>query len=140
MTELIAAFEIVGEPVSKGRPRFAMVNGRPRTYTPNETVQAERVVADAFRAAAPSYTPEPGFVYSLHAMFHMGTLRHKDTDNMLKLIMDALNGVAYSDDHELVEIYARKVFVLKKSAAKTVLHITRAPALNKPRNTKKGNA
>lgn len=130
MSELVAEFEILGEPVSKGRPRFAMVAGRPRTYTPADTIAAEKVVADAFRAAAPNYVPEDGFVYAVHAIFELGTRRRKDLDNLLKLCLDALNGVAYQDDVHVHEVYARKVFVLRKASAKTVIHITRTPAVD----------
>lgn len=126
MSALVAQFEIEGEPVVKGRPRFTR-NGR--TYTPKTTVEAELRVAEAFKAAAGGFVPERSDVYALHVLFEMGTLRRKDIDNLLKLVMDALNGVAWVDDHQVVEVLARKVFVLKKAAAKTVVHVTRAEAL-----------
>ena len=132
MSELVAEFEILGEPVSKGRPRFAMVAGRPRTYTPADTIAAEKVVADAFRAAAPNYVAEDGWLYTVHAIFELGTSRRKDLDNLLKLCLDALNGVAYQDDVHVHEIHARKVFVLSKASAKTLIRITRIPSLYAP--------
>ena len=33
-----------------------------------------------------------------------------DADNIAKIIMDALNGVAYEDDRQVVELIVRKFF------------------------------
>lgn len=37
--------------------------------------------------------------------------RRKDTDNMLKFVMDALHGVVYTDDKCVVSVSATKLFL-----------------------------
>ena len=36
--------------------------------------------------------------------------RKPDIDNVLKVVLDALNGVAYKDDSRVVAVSARKVY------------------------------
>jgi Holliday junction resolvase RusA-like endonuclease len=80
------------------------------SYTPEKTVTAEQAVADAFRAAVPGYAYRPDAAYVVEAVFHNGTRRHRDVDNMLKLILDGLNGVAWADDWQVVRVVADKLY------------------------------
>ncbi|WP_078345061.1 RusA family crossover junction endodeoxyribonuclease [Mycobacteroides chelonae] len=98
-------FIVPGEPVSKARPRFGVRRGRIVTYSDPAMVAAERKVAAAYRAAALPGPPHSGEVM-LRATFYCGTRRRKDLDNMIKLVSDALNGVAYEDDSQVVSIAA----------------------------------
>ena len=98
-----------GDPRTKGRPRFA--NGR--AYTPKETTDAEKTIRDAWRQ-----TGESPFEFDVlvDVSFFMATRRRKDLDNLVKLVLDALNGEAFADDSQVVEINARKIFSDKENA------------------------
>jgi len=103
-TRLVAHVLVMGEPKSKGRPRFRAGQG---AYTDKGTVEAERRVRDAFLAVdVPDYRLDATF--RLDVDFYLGTRRHVDLDNLVKLVKDALNGVAYTDDHLIVDERARK--------------------------------
>ena len=113
-------FTVPGIPVPKGRPRF----GKGRTYTPADTVAAERTVAIYARRACRK--PLTGALY-LDVMFFMpipksftkaqrrsidaGMLRpatKPDASNLLKTVEDAMNRIVYADDNQLVSVAAGK--------------------------------
>jgi Holliday junction resolvase RusA-like endonuclease len=102
-------FVVRGDPRSKGRPRFA--NGR--AYTPKETTDAEKLIRDAWRE-----TGADPFNYDVlvDVSFFLATRRRKDLDNLVKLVLDALNKEAFPDDSQVVEINARKIFSDKENA------------------------
>jgi len=104
-----ARLVVRGDPRTKGRPRFA--NGR--AYTPKETTVAEKTIRDAWRQ-----TGESPFEFDVlvDVSFFMATRRRKDLDNLVKLVLDALNGEAFADDSQVVEINARKIFSDKENA------------------------
>lgn len=108
------SFTVVGEPKSKGRPRFTRSG---RTYTPKDTLEAERVIADAWRRLEIPVSDKP---MVLICDFYVGTLRRKDIDNMLKTVGDALNGVAYVDDSQLVGVVATKTFTVPGRARSVI--------------------
>jgi len=102
-----------GEPRSKQRPMVTK-NG---TFTRPETVAAEREIRDHWRSLG--VTPfEHHVVVSID--FFNGNRRRRDLDNMAKLVLDALNGEAYDDDHQVVELNARKFFTDKENARTVV--------------------
>ena len=103
-------------PTVKGRPRLGR---RGRVFTPEKTLQAEAVIADQWRKERAPYYETP---VMLEATFtdksteititplsddHTSKLRG-DTDNYLKLVCDALNGVAYPDDKQVMIISGEK--------------------------------
>lgn len=109
-------------PVPKGRPRFA--NGR--TYTPKRTTDFERRIQQDARAAYGTGEPlESRLSVSLDMYFPIpkswnfikrvaaedGRLDHTipaDVDNCAKAILDAMNGIVYRDDRQVVSLRARK--------------------------------
>ena len=105
---VIARFTIDGEPVSKARARFTGYGSKIRSYTPDKTLAAEAAIEVAFRKAAPNHKPDPEVTYGLTALFFSGTRQRRDVDNMLKLICDGLNQVAWVDDSHVVEVSGRK--------------------------------
>jgi crossover junction endodeoxyribonuclease RusA len=105
---LVARFSIEGEPVSKARPRFTGRGSKTRAYTPEKTYEAEQRVAWKFRQAARGHTLNPDLTYGVVGVFFSGTRQRRDVDNMLKLLLDGLNKVAWPDDEQVVEISGRK--------------------------------
>ena len=115
-------FVIPGEPVGKGRPRATAIGGFARMYTPQKTVSYEARVIDAFARAGGKRLD--GFVsMELTATFALpqSTSAKKrkemngewcqkkpDADNLAKIVCDALNGIAYEDDRQVVELIVRK--------------------------------
>jgi Holliday junction resolvase RusA-like endonuclease len=91
------------------------------TYTPEKTVQAERLIALCAKAAGVKPLEGPVSV-EVTAMFLVPNSWSKkrkaeanwhtakpDADNIGKL-MDSLNGIAYRDDAQVAELTVRKVY------------------------------
>lgn len=116
-------FKIQGEPTGKGRPRFTKQG---RTYTPKETVTYENWVKLCFKEAYPYATPT-GERLRVHieAYFTIpksyskkrrnacmdsseSPTKKPDCDNIAKIILDSLNGIAYLDDKQVVQLDVKK--------------------------------
>lgn len=111
------AFTVDGKPKGKGRPRTSKHGGRP--FTPKATAAAEREIAQLARLEMRSAPLMTGTVaLSIEAVFKVpkswspklkaaalsGELEYTgkpDRDNIEKLVMDALNGVAWIDDAQV---------------------------------------
>lgn len=115
---VVARFTIEGEPSVKGRPRFTR-NGN--VYTPSKTRTAQDRIALLFKDSAPDYVPGNVFTYGVMALFFCGMRQRRDTDNMLKLILDGLNGVAWEDDSQVMEVSGRKTLVSPPDARTEVV-------------------
>lgn len=94
---IVYQFTVPGQPVPKGRPRHSRTGG---TYTPARTEQAEAEVAAQFRMQIVGYGPPRLSNFALSAMFHMKR-DDADIDNLLKLLMDGLQGVAWVNDKQV---------------------------------------
>ena len=125
----IARFTIPGEPCGKGRPRAAMVGGHAVMYTPQKTQTYESVVRteyarqclgiffekeEALRVEIRAYKtmPKSASRKKVDGML-AGIIRpgkKPDWDNVGKIVCDALNGVAYHDDSQVVEAVVRKLY------------------------------
>ena len=111
------AFVVPGKPQAKQRPRLA--NGF--AYTPKETVEYENWVKLCYRNAN-----QPTLEGELEAEITFGFPIPKsklkqaqagarpttkpDLDNLAKAVLDSLNGLAYHDDSQIVELLVRKVY------------------------------
>ena len=119
-------FEVPGEPRGKGRPRFTR-DGRP--YTDSETRAYENKIVAYYRKALGAFRwSDTAFIrvkvtcyYQIPksatkaatAAMQAGTIlpsRKPDIDNVLKVVLDALNGVAYKDDSRVVGVEAEKIY------------------------------
>lgn len=89
-----------GDPIPKGRPR----NYGGRSVTPKRTRDAEQSIRDAVAPLDLVPFDEP---IRLSADFYCRTARRTDIDNLLKLVIDALNGIAYTDDHLIHSLRGR---------------------------------
>jgi len=90
---------IPGRPRPKGRPRF---NNKGFVYTPSNTRQHEKYV----RELALDIVDKPleGDLI-LNVTVVIKNRNHGDLDNYVKLVSDALNGIAYQDDKQIKELH-----------------------------------
>lgn len=112
-------FVVPGKPSPKARAR---TTSRGITYTPKPTQLAEAKVLECYLAAYPDAEPLTGPVtLAVEAVFPVPDSWSKakkalagphtsrpDLDNLLKLLTDALNGVAFLDDSQVCHITAYK--------------------------------
>jgi Holliday junction resolvase RusA-like endonuclease len=111
-------FEIPGKPVPKARPRVM----RGYTYTPAKTRNYEnRVKLIAFHARTASKLSILGGSIRLKVICY-GPHPRSDWDNLGKAISDALNGVLYMDDSQVVEATVMK-YKCPKGQEKTVVEV-----------------
>lgn len=105
------SFDVSGEPASKARARFTGRGSKVRTFTPEKTRQAERAVAAAYLlVAGRTNKVDRTTAFRVTAEFHLTKHQRRDVDNMLKLVLDGLNQVAWEDDHQVVEVIGRKFY------------------------------
>ena len=117
-------FTVYGEPQGKARPRFTKSG---RAYTPKKTVDMERRIALAYKSShgellgddyiaitIRAYYPIPKSITKKeHDLIVRGLSlpsKKPDADNVLKLVMDGLNGVAYKDDKQVVYASVQKMY------------------------------
>ena len=103
------AFTIPGRPVPKARPRLGVRGRKAYVYTPPETREYERLVGWVAKSAG--CRPVEGPVSVALSVYVKGRL---DADNIAKSILDGLNGVAYEDDDQVIELLVRKHKVKRK--------------------------
>lgn len=121
-TRLVAHVIVMGEPRAKARPRVTSRGA----YTPKVTRDAEAAVRAAFEAVdLPDY-PRNG-IFRLDVDFYLGTRRHVDVDNLLKLVKDGLNGAAFDDDSQVYVERGRK-WHTARDRARTELWLYLIPA------------
>lgn len=107
-------FDIPGEPQVKQRPRVTRTG---HAYTPKQTVNGEQAVQTVWDSLGQQPLDKPVVV---ELEFYLGTKRRKDIDNLAKLVTDALNKRAYTDDHLIHSLWAVKVFVSPERARTTI--------------------
>ena len=95
---------IDGDPISKGRPRVYHGHG----VTPEQTRRAEKRVSDEFRRQYPFWQPYPGPI-RISLTFWLANRRGRDWDNLAKLTTDALNGIAWVDDRQIIHADVHKI-------------------------------
>lgn len=117
-------FDIPGKPGAKQRPRHTKSG---HTYTPDQTVNYENLVKMCFREKYPDFVPLDGpIIMQVTANFpipeswskkkKMMALRHDiypgkpDWDNIGKIVSDALNGIAYKDDSQVMYCCVAKYY------------------------------
>lgn len=127
-------FTVPGTPVAKGRLRFIRSTGR--TYTPAATVGFEGLVAHEASRVTSTLLEGPLSVDILAVMPRpKRLLRRKDpdgliwctsrpdADNVAKAVTDALNGIAYRDDAQVVDLTVRTVYAERDGQARTEVAI-----------------
>lgn len=115
------SFCVRGEPKGKGRPRFTRSG---HAYTPKDTIGYENRIRQAYHTAGnPMMMGDIGMEIKAYygipksrsnrikAEMAEGKIRptkKPDADNVIKVIADALNGIAYHDDSQIVEVQLEK--------------------------------
>ena len=121
VSQVLARFTIPGNPRPKERPR----HGHGFTFTPKGTVIAEESVLAAFNATYPDWAPiDIAVKLELRANFYRDSRIRVDTDNLAKLVQDALNKHAFVDDVQVFDLIGRKWFT-SKGRGRTEVVITR---------------
>jgi Holliday junction resolvase RusA-like endonuclease len=118
------SFEILGKPLGKARPRVNTYTGV--TYTPTKTVNYENFVKLCFIQKYRNFTPlETALKIKITAFFEVPTSYSKkkkreligqpctkkpDIDNVVKIILDSLNKLAYKDDNQIAKLEIEKLY------------------------------
>lgn len=122
-------FTIVGRPKGKDRPRFSKDG---HTYTTRKTKEYEDLIKYIFRIEKHGKMIPEGrrIAVTISANFKIPSSDNKaeaekkrrgitqatikpDVDNIAKIVLDALNGIAYRDDSEVVELHVYKQYAEK---------------------------
>lgn len=119
-------FEVIGDIKGKARPRVNTYTGA--AYTPTNTKDYENLIKQYFKIKYPRYVPLEGrVVVKIIAYFEIpksttkkdralieeGTLsptKKPDIDNIVKIILDALNKMAFKDDNQITKLEVEKVY------------------------------
>lgn len=134
-------FEIVGNPMGKQRPKFSRAGNFVRTYTPKETVNYEQWVKMCYIEAGGKHLGsgpigiELLVYYKIPKSFNKtkqqqaldGTIKptvKPDCDNVLKIICDSLNGIAYDDDKQIVTAVVNKHYAYEPSVLVNIYNKT----------------
>ena len=115
---------VPGSPVGKGRPRFTRTG---RSYTPEKTARYENLIALAFQEKYPDWEPWDGEVEMMMTAYFeiprswskkkqakardelIRPKKKPDLDNISKM-KDALNGIAWKDDAQIVREECEKKY------------------------------
>ena len=123
---MIYEFEIPGPVTGKGRPRINTYTCR--AYTPNKTKEYEELAKQYFVLKYPRHIPIEGRVkVSIIAYFkipkgtnkkneelmlsgNISPTKKRDIDNIEKIILDAMNSLAFKDDNQITKLEIEKVY------------------------------
>jgi Holliday junction resolvase RusA-like endonuclease len=129
----LADFKVPGVPRAKGRPRMTKAG---HAYTPSKTAQAE----ESFLVLAMAHFPRPlngplrlelSFTFPIPVSWpkrkraaalnlEFGHTGRPDIDNLIKLVLDALNGRAWIDDRQIYSLEASKSYAEKAATRMTI--------------------
>lgn len=120
-------FKVNGQPKGKGRPRFTK-NGH--VYTPESTRIYEEEIKIRYKEKYKNEMLNGNIAVEVFInkkpASYLGIKKYNkllgkycnikpDTDNVVKAVLDALNGIAYADDKNVVELYAVKKYSTESS-------------------------
>ena len=128
MLKPITAFQVIGAPVGKGRPKFARRGNFVQAYTPTKTKDYEALVQDAAKSAMGEkspcsqavqmnveiyVTPPVSWSKKKRTAALEGVVRpttKPDIDNVIKGIFDAINDIVFLDDKQVVSLSVMKSY------------------------------
>ena len=120
-------FEVIGKIQPKQRPRFKRCGAFIQTYTPQQTLDYQKLVADSYKQKYGDRKLNGALMMAIDAYFNVpksyskkkkaelwgkpNTQHNGDIDNVAKSILDGLNGVAYDDDTIIYNLHITKYYV-----------------------------
>ncbi len=123
---MVYEFEMIGEPVGKARPRMNTRTGR--AYTPTNTKLYEYSLRQWFCMNYPNFKPIEGRVkVTIIAYFgipkstskkkeaemlqgNISPTKKPDADNIIKIVLDAMNKFAFNDDTQVTKLEIEKKY------------------------------
>lgn len=136
-----AKFTVYGEPKGKGRPRFNTKTGH--AITPKDTVSYENLVKLEWQTAygTENFPKEAMLDMRIKAYYRIpksaskkkraamlaGEIRptkKPDMDNVVKIIADSLNNLAYYDDTQIVDCQCRKFYSENPRVEVTIINLS----------------
>ena len=122
-------FVIESDIKAKARPRATVMNGHAIIYTPKDTIYYENYVKACYKEQAENkYFADQPLEVSIEFYFasnqeiaklcedtkvtpeRIHCQNHKDLDNLAKVILDGLNGVAFQDDKNITKLNLEKKY------------------------------
>ena len=121
-------FQVEGDPKGKGRPRFSRVGSFTKVYTDKQTLSYEAMIAffakQAMGVTDLLETPVSVFLYVRLPVPQSYTKKRReaclrgtekpckkpDIDNIAKTYLDAMNGVIFVDDTQVVDLHVKKLY------------------------------
>lgn len=126
------AFTVPGIPRGKGRPRFYRRGAHVATYTDDRTAAFENLVRLACQMDGPPF--EGPVCLTVHAEFpypkswsrkrieaEVFHVKRPDADNILKAVLDGLNGVAWVDDSCVAQVTCTKRYTVGEPGLHVVI-------------------
>lgn len=119
-------FEVIGEIKGKARPRVNTYTCQ--VYTPNSTKDYENLIKQYFQIKYPRYVPfENRVAVTIKAYFKvpktttkkdkalieegkLSPTKKPDIDNVVKIVLDALNKMAFKDDNQITKLQVEKLY------------------------------
>ena len=112
---------VLGKPIAKARAR---VTKSGFSYTPESTVSYENLIKLAWQDSQQSKLPDVELTASLTFEFQVPKAKlskfnkgiyiphtsKPDLDNLAKSVLDALNGLAYTDDSQISFLQVSKIY------------------------------
>lgn len=118
----MVSFKILGEIQTKQRPRANIRGGFAHIYTPKETIHYENYVKSEYQRQRKNWFGDSPLCVKIRFEFkapkdiekyvklgyNIACVNCKDLDNLAKIVLDALNGVAYEDDKQIISLEVSK--------------------------------
>lgn len=143
------SFTVRGKPVGKARPRVVTMNRHARAYTPQATSDYEEHVRMEYQAQCGNAYFERGVPLMVQIVAYMpipqsasqkqrermlrgaiACTKRPDWDNIGKIICDALNGVAWHDDAQIVRATVSKLYGLDEGVQVCVSEVRHEEAVS----------
>ena len=124
----LMTYMVEGNPIGKGRPKFARRGNFVSTYTPTKTRDYETVIKEAAKKAMGSNelleTPVTVAIYITVPVPQSYSkkrteaclsgserpIKKPDIDNICKCFLDAMNDIVYKDDTQVLTLHVTKVY------------------------------